>query len=232
MIEPITYADGDVKLTGHLARPDGTPRAAVLVFPTIANVSSNVIRKAEALADAGYIALIADFYGQSVADFAEARALAEPLRAEPHHYRARLHAGLAALVGVAGPELPTAAIGFCMGGQAALELARTGASLAAAASFHGSLDTQLPAQPGSIKARLLICHGDADPMVPCSQVKEFFAEMEAAQAKWHFHSYAGVRHGFTDPASDSRGMDALKYDISADRQSWSALMSLFDEIFG
>lgn len=231
MTEAIAYADGNVVLTGWLARPTTAPRAAVLVFPTIANVSPNVERKAQALSDAGYLALIADFYGQPVADFAEARALAEPLRADPLRYRARLTAAFATLRAVAGPGIPLATIGFCMGGQAALELARTGADLAVAASFHGSLDTQLPAEPGAIMARLLICHGDADPMVPRSQVAEFLAEMDAAEANWHFHSYAGVRHGFTDPASDSRGMDSLKYDASADRQSWAALLELFDEVF-
>ena len=56
--------------------------------------------------------------------------------------------------------------------------------------------------------------------------------MDAARANWHFHSYSGVRHGFTDPGSDARGLAAIAYDKSADRQSWSALMSLFGELFG
>jgi len=164
-LERIAYADGALALTGWLARPAGAARAAVLVFPTIANVTANVERKAAALAEAGYLALIADFYGADVPDFAAAGPLAKALRADPAVYRARLQAGLDALQGLAG-ALPLAAIGFCMGGQAALELARSGAAIACAVSFHGLLDTQVPAAAGAVKARLLVCHGDADPMVP------------------------------------------------------------------
>lgn len=228
--ETLAYADGDVALNGLLYRPAGAPRAAILVFPTIANVTANIERKAAALARAGYLALIADFYGQPVADFAASRPLAEALRADPQRYRARLAAALAALRRVADAASPAAAIGFCMGGQAALELARSGADIRLAASFHGLLDTALPAAPGAIRARLLVCHGDADPMVPRSQVAAFQQEMDTAGADWHLHVYAGVRHGFTDPDSDARGMDAVRYDASADRQSWAALTGLLDEL--
>ncbi|MDE2403425.1 MAG: dienelactone hydrolase family protein [Sphingomonadales bacterium] len=227
--EAVAYADGDVALTGWLSRPAGAPRAAVLVFPTIANTTPNVERKAQALADAGYLAMIADFYGVEVPDFPSAGPLAQALRADPQVYRRRLAAALEALRAHA-PGVPLATIGFCMGGQAALELARSGADIAVAASFHGLLDTQLPASAGAVKARLLVCHGDADPMVARSAVAAFQKEMDAAGADWHLHVYSGVRHGFTDPGSDARGLDAIKYDASADRQSWSALLALFDEV--
>ncbi len=230
-MEQIDYADGDVPLIGFLAKPDGPPRAAILILPTIANCNAPMVRRAQMLAQAGYLALVADFYGAQVRDFDHARELAGPLRATAESYRQRLRAGLAALTDLADAQgLPVAAVGYCMGGQAALELARDGADLVLAASFHGLLDTQAPAQPGAIKARLLVCHGDADPMVPRSQVMAFWEEMDAAGANWHFHSYSGVRHGFTDPASDARGMAAIGYDVSADRQSWGALIDLLDEI--
>ena len=230
-LERIDYADGVTALTGWLAPPNRTPRAAVLVFPTIANLTANVARKARALADAGYLALVADFYGLPVPDFAAAGPLAAALRADPVSYRARLAAGLAALRALPGAgALPSAAIGFCMGGQAALELARSGAEIVAAVSFHGLLDTALPAGPGTVRARLLVCHGQADPLVPRAQVLAFEDEMDAAGVNWHLHAYSGVRHGFTDPGSDARGLDAVRYDASADRQSWAAMTSLFEEV--
>src|SRR5690606_33199363 len=136
-------------------------------------------------------------------------------RPEPVAERQRVRAGLRALATLAEAQgLPLATIGFCMGGQAALELARDGAPLAAAVSFHGLLDTGLPAEPGQISARILVCHGDADPMVPRSQVLAFWEEMDAARADWHFHSYSGVRHGFTNPAPTEN--PATAYDASAD----------------
>ncbi|GGD51609.1 prolyl oligopeptidase family serine peptidase [Erythrobacter arachoides] len=225
--EPIAYADGETSLTGHLYRPAGNPRAAVLVFPTIMNPTPAVEAKARALAEAGYLALVADFYGKRPGDLDAARQFALEIRHTPLAYRQRLRAALRALVAQA-PDLPICVIGFCMGGQAALELARDGAPVAAVVSFHGLLDTQLPAEPGTVTARILVCHGDADPMVPRGQVLKFWEEMDRAGADWHFHSYAGVRHGFTNPAPTEN--PATGYDASADRQSWAAMLSLFDEI--
>jgi len=231
-METLDYHDGETALSALVARPDGLPRAAVVVFPTIMNPTPAVEAKAKALAEAGYLALIADFYGQRPGDFDEARALAASIRPDPLAYRRRLKAGLRALATLpVAEDLQLAAIGFCMGGQAALELARDGAPLFAVASFHGLLDTGLPAEPGRISARILVCHGDKDPMVPRSQVLAFWEEMDAAQANWHFHSYSGVKHGFTNPATVASN-PAVAYDASADRQSWAAMLELFDEVLG
>ena len=228
--ERIGYRDGSTALTGLLARPAGKPRAAVAVFPTIMNPTPAVEAKATALAEAGYVALIGDFYGAAPADFAQAMAWAEGLRSEVSTYRKRLHAAVAALHRLE-PELPLLAIGFCMGGQAVLELARDGAELGAVVSFHGLLETGSPAEPGAVKARILVCHGDADPLVPREQVVGFWQEMDRAEANWHFHAYSGVKHGFTNP-NPPPGNTAVDFDPSADRQSWAAMLGLFDEVLG
>lgn len=228
-LENIPYSHGGIALTGRLARPAGTPRAAVVLFPTIANVNAPAERRASMLAQAGYLVLIADFYGVREGDW---QALAKDLRADTGHYRARLAAAIAALRDhPAAAGLPMGAIGYCMGGQAALEAARDGQDLAAVVSFHGLLETGRNAAPGQVKARILVCHGDADPMVPRSHVVAFWEEMDLAGARWHFHGYSGVKHGFTDPGSDARGLPAIAYDASADRQSWAAMIALFDEVF-
>lgn len=231
MREALPYVDGETALTGLIFRPSGPPRAAVAVYPTIMNPTEAVLAKARALADAGYLALVADFYGKQPESFDQAREFAAEIRATPEDYRRRLRAGLKALATVAGPEdLPLLAIGFCMGGQAVLELAREGAPLEAVVSIHGLLQSELPAEPGKVTARILVCHGDADPMVPREQVLRFWQEMDAAGADWHFHSYSGVMHGFTNPAPTEN--PATAYDASADRQSWAAMLSLFDEVLG
>ena len=229
-LERIDYADGDTALTGWLARPVGPARAAVLVFPTIMNMTPAVEAKAQALAAQGYLALVADFYGAPVTDFLGAIKLAGALRGNVDVYRARLRAGLSALE-AASRDLPRAAIGYCMGGQAVLELARENADLKVVASFHGILDTGRNAPPGGpIGPRILVCHGDADGLVPRSQVIAFWEEMDAAGANWHFHSYSGVGHGFTNPNPPPAG-GPTSYDASADRQSWTAMLSLFAEVF-
>ena len=229
-LERTKYADGDTTLTGWLARPTGSARAAVLIFPTIMNITPAVEAKALALAAQGYLALVADFYGAPVADFPGAIKLAMALRGDVDLYRARLSAALATLE-LASPGLPRVAIGFCMGGQAVLELARENANLALVASFHGILDTGRKAPLGGpIGPRILVCHGDADALVPRTQVAAFWEEMDAARANWHFHSYSGVGHGFTNPNPPPAGGPS-SYDASADRQSWAAMLGLFAEVF-
>jgi dienelactone hydrolase len=227
----VPYADGDTALNGLLARPAGAARGTVIVFPTIMNPTPSVLDKARDLAAKGYLALVADFYGKTPDSFDQSREFALAIRETPEAYRQRLRAAVRALATL--PEaagLPIGAIGFCMGGQAALELARDGAPLFAAVSFHGLLNTDLPAEPNAVRARILVCHGDADPMVPRAQVMKFWEEMDVAGADWHFHAYAGVKHGFTNPGPTTN--PATAYNASADRQSWTAMYALFDEVLG
>ena len=235
-LEPCPYRDGDVQLAGWLARPEGAPRAAVVVYPTIANLTPRVSEKARALAREGFLVLVADYYGVEIETFEQSQPLAQALRADPVSYRRRLYAALDSIKALPEAQgLPALAIGFCMGGQAALEMARADVGLAAITSFHGLLNTALPAGPDRpIRSRVLVCHGDKDPMVPRDQVRAFMDEMDAAGADWHLHIYGAARHGFTDPASDTRPLDAVAYNTSADRQSWAAMLGFFEEtlVFG
>lgn len=229
-LERIDYADGETALTGWLARPAGTPRAAVAVYPTFMNTTPGVEAKARALAEQGCMAFIADFYGPDAPhDIESANAAMMRLAADPVAMRTRLKATLAALSQLA-PGLPQIAIGFCLGGKAVLELARDGADLVLVASFHGLLQSALPAKQ-ALKPRILVCHGDADFLVPRSHVTAFWEEMDAVQANWHFHSYAGVDHGFTNPLTPA-GQPNPSYNATADRQSWTALLSHLDEVLG
>ncbi len=230
-MDAIAYSHAGQDLTGWLARPEGPPRAAVIIFPTIANYNAPMEKRTRMLAELGYLAMVADFYGEPVESFEAALPLAEKLRADLDHYRGRLLAAIDTLRAVPDAAgLPVLAIGYCMGGQAALEMARDGQDLLAVVTFHGTLATKREAKAGTIKPRILICHGDADPLVPREQVIAFWEEMDRAEANWHFHAYSGVRHGFTDPGSDARGIAAISYDASADRQSWAAMVSFFDEV--
>ncbi|TAD73195.1 MAG: dienelactone hydrolase family protein [Sphingomonadales bacterium] len=226
-LEPLAYADDATVLTGWLARPIGRARAAVAVFPTFMNTSPGIEAKARALADAGCIALVADFYGPGAPHDAQSAFEAmERLRADPVAMRRRLRVTLTALT-EAAPGLPMIAIGFCLGGMAVLELARDGADLALVASFHGLLATPHPAN-GPVTPRILVCHGDADSLVPRTDVIAFWEEMTNVGANWHFMSFGGVEHGFTNPLTPARTPNPA-YNALADRQSWTALMHLIDE---
>lgn len=232
-VQQFTYHHGEVELSGYMAQPSRYPRAAILIVPTIAGPTKLMFERARWLASLGYSAMVCDIYGKGpIEDMREAGRLANELRADAEYYRDRFRCALA--------ELRTrskmgndriGAIGYCMGGEIVLEMARGGEDIALVVSFHGLLATPLPAKRGTIKARILVCHGRADPLVPPKQVRTFLEEMDIAGADCHMHIYSGVVHGFTDRASDTKSMEAVKYNGSADRQSKAAMLNMFDEVF-
>src|SRR5207247_9649203 len=112
-----------------------------------------------------------------------------------------------------------AAIGYCFGGAVVLDMARAGAPLAAVATFHGALATKTPAQPGKIKARILVLAGGADPFVPPEQIDAFKREMQAAGARFDVIVYPGAKHGFTNPTARQCGLAQLAYNPDADPPS-------------
>jgi dienelactone hydrolase len=120
-------------------------------------------------------------------------------------------------------------MGYCFGGLCALDLARSGADIRGAVSFHGLfVPPGLPKQP--IKARVLALHGYADPMVPPQQVLDFATEMTEAKVDWQLHAYGGVLHAFTVPEANDLNLGAL-YDARAARRSWQAMVDFYAEIF-
>jgi dienelactone hydrolase len=154
------------------------------------------------------------------------------LRAAPEKLRARGQAALNALAAL--PQVDAsrlAAIGFCFGGSVVLELAREGADLKAAVSFHGVLATKHPAASGGVRASVLVCTGADDPLAPPDQVAAFENEMRAAEVRdWQVISYGNTLHGFTNPAADGSMMRTALYNEQADRRSWAAMKGLFDEV--
>ncbi|MCB1981540.1 MAG: dienelactone hydrolase family protein, partial [Rhodoferax sp.] len=113
-----------------------------------------------------------------------------------------------------------------------LGMARAGMDLDAVASFHGSLATTTPAKKGDVKARVLVCHGAADPLVPEEQVAAFKKEMQDAGADVQFVAYPGAKHGFTSKAADAKAAQfglPLAYDAAADKASWVLLQKFLAE---
>jgi dienelactone hydrolase len=123
-----------------------------------------------------------------------------------------------------------AAVGYCFGGRTVLELARSGADLAGVISVHGSLETDNPARPGDVTAKILVCHGAIDPHVPTKQVTGFIDEMNAAQTDYQVIVYGGAMHGFThDTRPPAPGM---AYHATSDIRSLKAIRTFLSEIFG
>jgi dienelactone hydrolase len=232
----LDYADGPLACRGWLVTEEARApkRPGVVLFPDARGMGEAAQDCARRLASEGYVALVADLYGQATfaAELTQAVRLMNELRADVERWRQRARAALEALASQASVDRgKLAAIGYCFGGSTALELARSGADLKAAVSFHGGLASPRLEDAANIKARVLVCHGAADPLVPPEQVAAFVVEMGKAPVDWELHSYAGVVHGFTNPEADNAGTPALAYNAAADRSSWQAMLALFRETF-
>ena len=236
MSKTFTYTDGERTFEGYLAHPHGqeTPLPAVLVIHQWTGPTAHERDVADKLAALGHVAMVADVYGIGIRPTpgAEAGAESSKYRNDRDLLRQRLHLALNEL-----RENPmvkadkVAVIGYCFGGMAALELARDGAPVVGAVSFHGNLNTGKE-ETDPITAKVLVLHGAADPLVPISQVAAFSDEMHARQADWQLIAYGGAKHSFTEPGADALGMDAVGYDPDADRRSWAAMKTFLGEVFG
>jgi len=232
----LEYRCDEVLLRGHLVWDDTvtTPRPGVAVFHEGLGLGDFAMERARMVAELGYVALAADMFGErrQARNLQEVATVVGGLRAEPEKLRARGRAALTALAGL--PQVDAGrlgAIGFCFGGSVVLELAREGADIKAAVSFHGVLTTRLPAVSGQVKASVLVCTGADDPLAPSDQVAAFENEMRAADVRdWQVISYGNTLHGFTNPAADGSMMRTALYHEQSDRRSWAAMKGLFDEV--
>jgi dienelactone hydrolase len=234
--QTLEYSDGGTVLEGYLAYDDGQtgPRPGVLVAHDWTGLGDYAKHRADMLAELGYVAFAADIYGKGVRPSTPEACGAEAgkYRADRPLLRSRITAALDALRGhpdVDGSRI--AAIGYCFGGGAVLELARSGAELAAVVSFHGSLDTPTPGDAAQIRCKVLVLHGAADPHVGPEAVAAFIKEMTDAGVDWQFKMYGGAMHAFTDPAVN-RPESGAAYNEAADRRSWQDMRGFFAEVFG
>jgi dienelactone hydrolase len=233
-LQPIQYEVGGKSFTGYLADgSNGRPCPGVLVAHEGGGLTDHAKERARMLADLGRVAFAMDYYGQTGLPIAEAQVLLRELRDDLETLRARVRAAFEIVSRHRNVEARRrAAIGFCFGGQAVLELAREGAPVAVTVGFHAALTTSRPAAPGAIEGKVLVCHGADDPIIGAADREAFVAEMTAAKADWQMLLLGGVAHSFTNRDIDALGYPGFAYDATADRRSWKAMRDLFDETLG
>jgi len=227
----------DGQTLDHVIVHDGTGRVlpTVIVIPTVMGVQPLEIGFAEKLNDLGYHAVVADLFGRRFTpgvDKEAAFAAMGELRADRGALRDRL---LAVVEEVRKRDhvepAKVAVIGYCFGGQCALDVARSGADVAGVASFHGLLDPcGLPPQP--IKAKVAAYHGWDDPMVPPEAVVALGKELTEGGADWQIHAYGHVGHGFTNPNASQLGIKGVEFNEAAARRSWASVVNYLAELFG
>ena len=235
--EKVEYKDGNTVLEGFLVYDDSLagPRPGVLVFHEWWGLNDYIMSRSRQLASLGYIAFAADVYGKGIrpTDREAAGKESGKYMRDRQLLRSRAAAGLEALKKSKLIDMKrTAAIGYCFGGAAALELGRSGAPVSAIVTFHGALNTPAPGDAKNIRGSVLVLHGGADPYVKPSEVQAFQESMDKSGVDWQFTSYGGAVHGFTNPKNGADPSGGLAYQEKADRRSWEAMKDFLGEKFG
>jgi len=208
--------------------------ATIIVFPTVAGISELEQGFGETLAAKGYNVFLTDLYG---AEFRGAtrdvgHAQMRRLSSDRASLRQRLLTVLETVRGLDGIGAGIVAIGFCFGGLCALDLARSGADIAAVASFHGLFDPPPGLPPGPIKAKVAAYHGWDDPLVPPQKVGALTRELTQAGCDWQLIAFGNTVHGFTNKNADRLNVPSVRFSPDATRRAWHAFDGLLDELFG
>lgn len=232
---PVPLRFGDEELEGVLvARRDSARRPGVIIFPTVMGVSDLELGFARQLVHLGYTGFVADLFGKPFHGAPRKEMFGElaRLRSDRASLRRRLLAVLESVRGLDAVEADQiVAIGYCFGGQCALDLARSGADIAGVASFHGLFDPPgLPPLP--IKAKVVAFHGWDDPMAQPDAVFALGKELTEAGADWQIHAYGNVAHGFSNPNAARLGIEGVRYNELAAERSWTSLINFLEELFG
>lgn len=210
-------------------------RPGILVVHEWWGLNDYARSRAKQLAELGYIAMAVDMFGDGKTgdNPIAAQELATPFYKNPALSKTRLDAALNKLKEY--PETDTAniaAIGYCFGGFVVLNAAKLGANLKGVVSFHGGLGG-VPVKKDLIKAKILVCHGEADEFVN-KEVGPFKKSMDSAGVYYTFKSYPDATHAFTNPDATENGKKfnmPIKYNAAADSASWKDMKEFFNQIF-
>jgi dienelactone hydrolase len=226
--------EGEQLESVFVGRRDGQARPTVILIPTVMGVTQLEIGFGRQLVELGYNAFVADLFGREFRGAPRDTMFGEMNRLKSD--RAALRRRMEHVLGIAQEldEVQTDRIvvaGYCFGGMCALDLARSGADIAAAVSFHGLFDPPgLPA--GKIKAKVVAFHGWNDPMVGPEKVVALGDELTQAGSDWQIHAYGHVGHGFTNPNASELKIEGVAYNALAAERSWTSFINLLEELFG
>jgi len=235
MTKPVEYFDGKQKCIGYMAWDESvaSARPCVLINHAWGGLDSFAQQQAVQMAAMGYVGFCLDNYGGGALPetMEEKGAMMGPLKSDRKVLLKRLKAGMkaaASLDEVDGDAM--AVMGYCFGGLCSLDMARSGANLKAAISFHGLLDApDFPAK--TIKAKVLVAHGWDDPMATPESVLALGKELTAAKCDWQILAHGQTSHAFMVPDANDKKNGLMYNQASALRSTNTALM-LLDEVFG
>lgn len=225
--EIITYHDGEVTCKGFLAYDETRrePQPTVLVVHAFDGITDFIRDYAAQIVKAGYAAFCVDMYGEgATADTLDGcMALVMPFFKDRALLQQRILAGFVACHNLDIVDATRiAALGFCFGGTACLDLARSGADVKGVISLHGNLLPPEGVPDSKITAKVLILHGYDDPQCGHDQLPVLADELNAKQVDWQFVYFSHTQHAYTDPhAADIGGPEMGRvYNADSARRAW------------
>lgn len=232
----VEYQDGDTVLEGYMAWDDSisSPRPGVLVAHAWSGRNHFVCKKAERMAELGYVGFALDVYGKGVlgTSVVDKLELMSPFLEDRKMLHKRLLAGVQAACSQEVIDVKQmAAIGYCFGGLSVLDLVRIGTDLKGVISYHGKLVPPEGVDMQEITAKVLVLHGQKDPMVQPEELQAFIQEISQTKADWQVHIYGNACHSFTDPEANDPEMGTV-YDETAEKRSWQSTVDFLQEVFG
>lgn len=210
----VTYQVDGKSYEGYFITP-GAGAPLILLVHDWDGLTDYEIKRAGMLADMGYAVFAVDLFGAGVRPTEEAdkRQHTAELYGDRDKMRSLLNAGLAAAKAQGADTANAVAMGYCFGGAAVLELARSGADLKGFVSFHGGLTTPEGQDYAQTRGKLLILHGTADTSVTMAHFAALAAALEEKGVSHEMITYGGAPHAFTVFGSE-------RYREDADQKSW------------
>lgn len=233
-LQQVNYQAADGRgYRGVIAVPDGAARhPAILVAHEAPGLMEHSRRVARRLAENGYLAFAFDYVGDGrvLTTMPEVMDQVGQWVSDPTALRLACDAAHGVLRGRADvdPER-IAGYGYCFGGQALVEYARTGADLVAVVGFHPGMSVNRPAESVNIKGRLLMFLGSSDPIISKANRNAFEDEMDTAGVSWRMVTYGGAPHSFTNSDADATAIPGVAYNAAADNDSWVTAMRFLKE---
>lgn len=220
----VTYQVDGADYEGYYVSPGGDAPLVLLIHDWD-GLTDYEVRRANMLADMGYAVFAADLFGAGVrpTEVKDKRQHTGELYKDRGKMRALMNGALDQAVSMGANRGNAVAMGYCFGGAAVLELARSGADLKGFATFHGGLKTPGGQDYANTSGRLLIMHGSADTAITMDQFAGLATELEAAGVKHEMITYSGAPHAFTVFGSP-------RYREEADKKSWQRFSEFLDEV--
>jgi len=212
--QSVTYKVDGAPYEGYFVSPSKNAPLVLLVHDWD-GLTDYEVKRAEMLAEMGYAVFAADLFGAGVrpTKVADRRQHTGELYKDRQKMRALLYGALKTAEAQGGNTGNAVAMGYCFGGAAVLELARSGADLKGFVTFHGGLGTPEGQNYSNTKGSLLIMHGTADTAITIDQFAKLARELEAAGIAHEMITYGGAPHAFTVFGGE-------RYRKDAEQKSW------------